>query len=86
VNDYKRRVYRENRLDLIEIYPSDFKDSWQDKINSGIYKTLDSRVRDYLSRMQFIPWNALPLLVRNGRQPESIPMESKPLMIHHFNG
>ena len=55
VNDYKRRVYRENRLDLIEIYPSDFKNSWQDKIDSGIYKTLEGRVRDYVSRTHYRP-------------------------------
>jgi len=55
VNDYKRRVYRENRFDLIEIYPSDFKGNWQDKITNGIYRTLEGRVREYLSRTHYAP-------------------------------
>ena len=32
INDYKRKVYRENRLDLIEIFPADFMKNWKEII------------------------------------------------------
>jgi len=50
ITDYKRRVYRTNRLDVIEIYPSDFKEDWQRKIDCEIRNTLEGRVRDYASK------------------------------------
>ena len=53
INDYKRKVYHENRLDLIEIYSSDFKRNWQQKIDVGIKGTLEGRVRDYLSKPRY---------------------------------
>ena len=52
MNDYKRGVYRANRFYVIEIYPTDFRfrETWQDKIDSGIRNTLEGRVRDYTSK------------------------------------
>ena len=58
VNDYKRRVYQENKLDLIEMHPSDFKGNWQVKISEGIYKTLEGRIRNYVSRTRYHPSSA----------------------------
>ena len=53
INNYKRGVYRANRFDVIEIYPSDFKEDWQDKIDGGIRNTLERRVRDYASKPRY---------------------------------
>ena len=50
INDYKRGVYHANRFDVIEIYPSDFRDDWQPKIDCRIRNTLGRRVRDYASK------------------------------------
>lgn len=55
VNDYKRRVYKENRYDLIEIYPEDFKRNWQERIRSGIHDTLERRLKDYTSKYRHDP-------------------------------
>jgi hypothetical protein len=53
INDYKRGVYRSNRFDVIEIYPTDFRETWQHKIDSGIRNTLENRVRNYLSKPEY---------------------------------
>ena len=53
INDYKRGVYRANRFDVIEIYPTDFKGEWQLKIDGGIRNTLERRVRDYASKPRY---------------------------------
>ena len=53
INDYKRGVYRANRFDVIEVYPTDFKGDWQHKIDSGIRNTLERRVRDYASKPRY---------------------------------
>ena len=53
INDYKRGVYRANRFDVIEIYPSDFRGNWQNKIDGGIRNTLERRVRDYASKPRY---------------------------------
>jgi len=53
INDYKRGVYRANRFDVIEIYPSDFRGNWQDKIDGRIRNTLERRVRDYASKQGY---------------------------------
>ena len=53
INDYKRGVYRSNRFDVIDIYPTDFRDNWQHKIDSGIRNTLENRVRNYLSKPEY---------------------------------
>lgn len=50
LNEYKRRTYRENKYDVIEIYPSDFNRDWGGIIDRGIYGTLERRVKDYLSK------------------------------------
>lgn len=50
INDYKRGVYRANRFDVIEVYPTDFMENWQHKIDGGIRNTLERRVRDYASK------------------------------------
>ncbi|MDY6838828.1 MAG: hypothetical protein SWH78_12735 [Thermodesulfobacteriota bacterium] len=50
LNEYKRIVYRENKYDLIEIYPSDFNRDWKRIIDRGIYVTLEGRLKNYLSR------------------------------------
>jgi hypothetical protein len=47
LNSYKRRVYRENKYDVIEIYPKDFRRDWERIIDRGIYDTLEKRLRDY---------------------------------------
>jgi hypothetical protein len=52
LNNYKRHVYTENRYDLIEIYPEDFKGNWQDKITTAIYDTLEGRLVDYISKFR----------------------------------
>ena len=67
INDYKRRVYRENRFDLIEIYPSDFERDWQHMIDRGIYDTLDRRIRDYVSKGPYPPHSAKPMRAYNQR-------------------
>ncbi len=53
INNYKRKIYKENKYDVIEIYPSDFKGHWQKKIDNSIYKTLEHRVIDYLSKSSY---------------------------------
>ena len=53
INDYKRGVYRANRFDVIEIYPSDFRGNWQDKIDGRIRNTLERRVRNYASKPRY---------------------------------
>ena len=53
INDYKRGVYRANRFDVIEVYPTDFKGDWQHKIDSGIRNTLERRVGDYASKPRY---------------------------------
>ena len=60
VNDYKRRIYKENKFDLIEIYPTDFKENWQAKIDAGIYTTLERRIKDYTSRSHYHTYQAKP--------------------------
>ena len=50
LNQYKRKTYRENKYDVIEIYPSDFNRDWKGIIDRGIYGTLERRVKDYFSR------------------------------------
>lgn len=52
INEYKRKVYEENKLDVIEIYPEHFERNWQDIIDRGIYDTLEGRLRDYVSKSQ----------------------------------
>jgi len=48
--DYKRKVYRQNKYDLIEIYPRDIREDWERKIDKGIYDSLEGRLRDYVSK------------------------------------
>jgi hypothetical protein len=50
INEYKRRTYRENKYDVLEIYPSDFNRDWKGIIDRGIYGTLERRVKDYSSK------------------------------------
>jgi hypothetical protein len=50
LNEYKLRTYRENKYDVIEIYPSDFNTDWRAIIDRGIYGTLERRVKDYFSK------------------------------------
>jgi hypothetical protein len=50
INEHKRKVYRHNRIDVVEIYPEDFKGDWQGIIDSGIYNTLENRLTDYISK------------------------------------
>ena len=50
INDYKRKVYSSNKMDLIEIYPEDFGGNWKGIIQRGICETLESRVQNYFSR------------------------------------
>lgn len=64
LNDYKRRVYRKNKCDLIEIYPEDFGRNWEEKISRGICDTLDSRVRDYVSKFRYEPESISPHTTR----------------------
>ena len=50
INEHKRKVYQENKLDVIEIYPEDFQRNWKDILNKGIYETLEGRLSDYLAK------------------------------------
>jgi hypothetical protein len=50
LNEYKRRAYRENKYDVVEIYPADFNRDWKGIIDRGIYETLERRVKDYFSK------------------------------------
>jgi len=52
LNEYKRKTYQENRFDVIELYPSDFNKDWQRMIHTGIYETLERRIRDYTSKSE----------------------------------
>jgi len=52
LNEYKRKAYQENRFNVIELYPSDFNDNWREKINRGIYKTLEQRLKNYVSKSE----------------------------------
>lgn len=49
LNRHKREVYRQNRFDVVEIYPDDFTGNWQRTIDDGIYNTLEDRLSDFLS-------------------------------------
>jgi len=42
--------YRENEIDLIEIYPADLSGNWKNIIDEGIYETLERRIKDYISK------------------------------------
>ncbi len=53
INNYKRKIYKENKYDIIEIYPSDFQRDWQNKIDKKIYHTLEHRLNDYLSKSSY---------------------------------
>ncbi len=53
INEYKRKIFKENKYDVKEIYPSDFKRDWHKKIDNSIYKTLEHRVVDYLSKSSY---------------------------------
>ena len=55
INDYKRKVYQKNKLDVLELYPSDFQKNWQDNFDNRIYETLDGRVKDYLTKSRYNP-------------------------------
>jgi len=50
INGHKRSVYCENRYDVIEIYPSDFKADWQKTVDHRICSTLEGRLKDYISK------------------------------------
>ena len=50
LNEHKRKVYRQNRIDVVEIYPDDFKEDWQGIIDKGIYNTLENRLSNYVSK------------------------------------
>jgi len=53
MNNYKLRSYNENSYDVTEMYPKDFQRVWQSIIDRGIYDTLERRVRDYVSKLQY---------------------------------
>jgi hypothetical protein len=53
LNNYKRRAYTENGYDVIEIYPRDFGGDWERIIERGIHDTLEQRMRDYKSRLDY---------------------------------
>jgi len=55
LNDYKRKVYQKNKLDVLELYPSDFQKNWQDNLDNRIYETLEGRVKDYISKSRYNP-------------------------------
>jgi len=50
INAYKRKTYKENSLELIELTPSDFKNNWQKKIDMEIKDRLEHRLDDYSSK------------------------------------
>jgi len=50
INAYKRKAYKENSLELIELTPSDFKNNWQKKIDMEIKDRLEHRLEDYFSK------------------------------------
>jgi hypothetical protein len=51
--DYERRaqqklkVYEANCLDVIPVYPQDFKGDWKGNLMVGIYATLERRIQDF---------------------------------------
>ena len=51
--DYERRaqqklkVYEANRLDVIPIYPQDFKRDWKGQVMSTMYGILERRIQDF---------------------------------------
>ncbi len=45
----KKRVYKENQMDLIPVYPSHFQGEWQDYILGSIRNMLENRVRSFNS-------------------------------------
>jgi len=51
--DYRRRtlhkmkVYEANGLDVIPVYPQDFKKDWKGQLMSGIYGILERRIEDF---------------------------------------
>ena len=53
LNNYKRRAYKENRYDVIEIYPKDFRGDWEKIIEREIYDTLERRIMDYESKSDY---------------------------------
>jgi hypothetical protein len=63
INDYKRKVYLENKFDLIEIYPTDFRKDWKEIINKGIHDTLEKRIAGYVTKTG----RAFPPLYLNGQ-------------------
>jgi len=65
LNDYKRKVYQKNKLDVLELYPPDFQKNWQDNLDNRIYETLDGRVKDYLSRSCYNPPLPKPRITYN---------------------
>ena len=51
--DYRRRslqklrVYEANRLDVLPVYPQDFKADWKGCLMADIYATLEKRIQDF---------------------------------------
>ena len=49
ITDRKRLIYKSNKIDVIEIVPADFRNSWKKKIDDGVYQTLERRMSGCLS-------------------------------------
>jgi len=53
--DYRRRtqhkldVYEANGLDVIPVYPQDFKKDWKSNLMSNIYGILERRIQDFFA-------------------------------------
>lgn len=43
----KLRVYEANGLDVIPVYPQDFKRDWKERLMADIYGTLERRIQDF---------------------------------------
>jgi len=44
---HKMRVYEANSIDVIPVYPQDFKRDWQGQLMSDIYGILERRIEDF---------------------------------------
>jgi len=45
--EHKKKVYAENQIEMIPIYPSHFKSDWQGYIMSSIRNTLENRLQNF---------------------------------------
>ncbi|OVE73925.1 hypothetical protein BVX94_02300 [bacterium B17] len=48
---HKLKVYRENQIPVLQLYPQNMQGNWEPKFLSRLDKTLENQVKDYRTRI-----------------------------------